>query len=139
MPPEKKKAARKPSPAAAKLPQISDAEWVVMKVVWQKGTATANQVTEVLENQIHWKPKTIQTLLARLVQKKALDYDKTGREYLFRPLVEAQDCMHAVSRSFLHRFFDGEVAPFLACFLEKEKLSREEIEELKRILDSKQP
>lgn len=139
MPPEKKKTARKPSSASAKLPQISDAEWVVMKVVWQKGTATANQVVEVLEDQIHWKPKTIQTLLARLVQKKALDYDKTGREYLFRPLVEAQECMHAVSRSFLRRFFDGEVAPFLACFLEKEKLSSEEIEELKRILDAKKP
>ena len=49
-----------------------------------------------------------------------------------------QDYMHAASRSFLRRFFDGEIAPFLSCFLEREKLTRKEIEELKRILEEKQ-
>jgi BlaI family penicillinase repressor len=121
------------------LPQISDAELVVMKVVWQKAPVTANQVVEALERQKHWKPKTIHTLLRRLVQKGALDFDKKGREHHFRPLVDSADYTHAASRSFLSRFFDGEVAPFLACFLEREKLTREEIAELKRILDAKRP
>ena len=67
-----------------------------------------------------------------------LDFDKKGREHHFRPLVNSADYTHAASRSFLSRFFDGEVAPFLACFLEREKLSRQEIEELRRILDDKQ-
>lgn len=119
------------------LPQISDAELVVMKVVWEKAPVTANQVVSALENRQHWKPKTIHTLLSRLVQKGALAFDKKGREYHFRPRVESAEYAHAASRSFLSRFFDGEVAPFLACFLEREKLTRGEIAELKRILDGK--
>jgi BlaI family transcriptional regulator, penicillinase repressor len=118
-------------------PSISDAEWVVMKVAWEKGTVTANQVVGALETKMSWKPKTIHTLLRRLVQKRALAYDKLGREFHYRALVEAERCTHYASRTFLDRFFGGQVAPFLACFLEREKLSREEIDELRRILDEK--
>lgn len=120
-------------------PQISDAEWIVMNVVWEQAPVTANQVVEALDGRADWKPKTIHTLLRRLVQKGALGFDKKGREHLFRPLVDAQHCRHAASRSLLHRLFDGEIAPFLATFLEHEKLTRAEIEELKRILDQKKP
>lgn len=124
-------------PARA-LPQISNAELVVMKVVWERAPVTANQVVETLESRQRWKPKTVHTLLRRLVRKGALDYEKQGREFHFEPLIDAQEYAHAASRSFLSRFFDGEVAPFLACFLERERLRPEEIAELKRILDQKQ-
>ncbi|MBI3415592.1 MAG: BlaI/MecI/CopY family transcriptional regulator [Verrucomicrobia bacterium] len=120
------------------LPQISDAEWTVMKIIWQQSPISTSQVVQALENRIHWKPKTIHTLLSRLVQKGALTFEKQGREYLFRPLVDARHCVHEASRSFLNRVFDGELAPFLAGFLEREKLSRAEIAELRRILDGKQ-
>jgi BlaI family penicillinase repressor len=119
------------------LPQISDAEWVVMKVVWEQPPITTNQVVEALDSKTHWKPKTIHTLLSRLVQKGALAFERKGREYLFRPLVTARDCEHHAARSFLGRFFDGQLAPFLSRFVEGEKLSPAEIEELKRILDQK--
>jgi BlaI family penicillinase repressor len=136
---ERKKRVRKVFPRLAGGPrQISDAELVVMKVVWNRAPATTNQVVNALENEIHWKPKTVHTLLSRLVRKGALAFEKQGREHLFRPLVDARDYAHAASRSFLSRFFDGEIAPFLSCFLEREKLTRKEIEELKRILEEKQ-
>ena len=135
-----RKKTRKAAPAPSRdLPQISDAEWMVMKVIWSQAPITTNQVVEALEDKTHWKPKTIHTLLSRLVQKGALTFDKKGREYSFSPLVDAQECVHAASRSFLGRVFDGQVAPFLACFLEREKLTPEEIEELRRILEGKQP
>jgi len=124
--------------AVKHLPQISDAEWVVMKVVWDKAPVTTSQVVDSLDDTT-WKPKTIHTLLSRLVRKGAVQFEKQGREHLFRPKVSAAECQRAASRSFLKRFFDGELAPFLARFVESEKLTREEIEELKRILDAKQP
>src|SRR5215831_10353793 len=93
------------------LPKISDAEWLVMK--------------------------TIHTLLSRLVQKGALEFERKGREYLFRPLVSGAECEQAATRSFLSRFFGGEIAPFLARFVEMEKMKPSEIEELKQILDRK--
>jgi BlaI family transcriptional regulator, penicillinase repressor len=124
---------RKPARARA-LPKISDAEWIVMRVVWERAQVTTNQVVDAL-NEMHWKPKTIHTLLSRLVRKGALEFERKGREYSFRPLVSVEECEHALTRSFLGRFFGGEMAPFLARFVETEKLSTSEIEELKRILD----
>jgi BlaI family penicillinase repressor len=119
------------------LPKISDAEWIVMQAVWQNGTVTANEVVAALENSTDWRPKTIHTLLRRLVDKGALEFDRKGREYLFKPLVSATDCERAATRSFLDRFFGGELAPFLTRFVEHEKLKPSEIEELKRILEGK--
>jgi BlaI family penicillinase repressor len=121
------------------LPRISDAEWTVMKVVWQMKAATAKEVVERLKDEANWKPKTIHTLLSRLIQKGALGSAKPGREYVFKPLVTEQECRLAASRSFLAKVFDGEVAPFLTCFLEREKLTRKEIDELKTILEDKTP
>ena len=129
-------AASKRPPAAASQ-RISDAEWTVMKAVWSLGTATAKEVVEKLKGETDWKPKTIHTFLARLVQKGALASEKPGREYVFKPLVSEQECRLSASRSFLARVFDGEIAPFLACFLERQKLSRKEVEELKSILEDK--
>jgi BlaI family penicillinase repressor len=117
------------------LPRISDAEWTVLKTVWRLKTPTARDVVEQLHGEADWKPKTIHTLLGRLVQKGALIAEKLGREYVFKPLVSERQCRLSASRSFLEKVFDGEIAPFLACFLEHKKLSRKEIQELKSILE----
>jgi BlaI family penicillinase repressor len=118
-------------------PRISDAEWTVMKVVWQLQGATAREIIDALRDTADWKPKTIHTLIARLTRKGALHAEKSGREYVFKPRVSERNCRMAASRSFLARVFDGEIAPFLACFLEHRKLSRKELSELKAILEDK--
>jgi BlaI family penicillinase repressor len=134
--PEEKDPARK-SGRTKTVPRISDAEWVVMKVLWDKGPQTTNQVVAALAERMPWKPKTVHTLLSRLARKRALAYERKGREYLFRPRVSMDACEHAVMRSFLGRFFEGELAPFLARFMERERLKPEDIAELKRILEGK--
>src|SRR5437773_12028004 len=118
-------------PPRRHLPKISDAEWIVMRALWAAAPMTTNQVVDALNDFTHWKPKTIHTLLSRLARKGALEFERQGREYSFRPLVTAAECEHAATRSFLSRFFDGELAPFLARFLDTEKLKPSEIEELK--------
>lgn len=130
--------APKPKPSRMALtptPSISDAEWHVMKEFWARGEATSGDVIDALMRTHDWKPPTIQTLISRLVKKGALTFERQGREYLYRPAVAEADCVHEVSRSFLDRVFDGSLAPLLSCFVEREKLSSREIEELKRILD----
>jgi BlaI family transcriptional regulator, penicillinase repressor len=121
------------------LPKISDAEWKVLKVVWQLQAPTAREVVEKLRDESDWKPKTIHTLLTRLVHKGALAMEKPGREYVFKPLLTEQECRQSASYSFLQKVFDGEIAPFLACFLERKKLTRKEIDELKSILEERTP
>ena len=120
----------------SQVPAITAAEWVVMRVLWAAAPVSTNEVVAALGNRTDWKPKTIHTLLARLVQKAALRAEKRGREYVYSPLVGAEECEHEISRSFLGRFFDGELAPFLARFVERERLTRKQIEELKRILEA---
>ena len=120
-----------------KIPKISEAEWQVMKYLWSKSPATANMVAEELAKTTKWKAKTIKTLLNRLAKKKALGYEKKGREYHYYPLVQKADCIKAESHCFLKRVYDGATKPMLAAFLENEDLSAEEVKDLKRILDRK--
>jgi BlaI family penicillinase repressor len=119
----------------AVVPSISGAEWTVMRVIWERGMATANEVVQALEGSMHWKPKTIHTLLRRLADKGALGYEKSGREFVFRALVMERDCQLAESRTFLDRVFGGGMAPMVAAFVEQERLTPKEIAELKRILE----
>jgi BlaI family penicillinase repressor len=127
------------SRASKAVPQISDAEWRVMKVLWAKAPLTTNEVVDALDGETHWKPKTIHTLLSRLAQKGALGFEKKGREYLFRPAVTAEECENEAASSFLERFFGGDLAPLLARFVEGRRLKPAQIEKLKRILDEGEP
>ena len=118
-------------------PQISDAEWSVMRVVWDHGPLTANSVVDSLQGQKQWKPKTVHTLLRRLVEKGVAGVDKSTREHFFYPILSADECEHDASRSFIDNVFGGKLAPMLATFVKREDLSNEEIEELKKILEGK--
>ncbi len=110
-----------------------------MKAVWRLEAATAKEIVESLKGCADWKPKTIHTLITRLTRKGALSAAKVGREYVFKPRVSELSCRLAASRSFLARVFDGEIAPFLACFLQRHKLTRGELAELKALLEDKTP
>ena len=119
------------------IPKISESEWQVMKLLWAKNPSTANRIVATLSGTSTWKPKTIKTLLNRLVKKKALGYEKKGREYHYYPLVSQAECIRAESHSFLRRVYDGATTPMVAAFLEMGDLSPEEIKDLRHILDRK--
>lgn len=120
------------------LPKISEAELEIMKVLWEKSPQTANEVIEKLELTMDWKPKTIRTLINRLVQKEAVSYhQENGRMYEYFPLVSQDDYLQVETKSLLKRFYGAAFKPLLVNFLKEEKLSSEDINELKRILEQK--
>jgi BlaI family transcriptional regulator, penicillinase repressor len=119
-----------------KTPSISEAEWIVMREFWARGETTSSEVIAALGKTQDWKPPTIMTLITRLVKKGALGFERQGREYLYRPLVDEAHCAHAVSKSLVDRVFGGRVAPMLACFLDRQKLSKKDIAELRELLDA---
>lgn len=121
-----------------KLPQISDTEWQIMKILWANAPLTANQVIKEIEGVMSWKPKTVKTMLGRLVAKKAIGFNRDGRAYVYYPLVAEEECIKAESKSFLEKVFSGALNVMFANFLEEQELSKEEIAELKRILEQKQ-
>lgn len=120
------------------LPKISEAEMEIMKVLWAKFPQTANEVIEKLESKMNWKPKTIRTLMNRLVQKEAVSYhQEKGHMYTYYPLISQDRCLQEETKSLLTRFCGAAFKPLLVNFLKEEKLSPEDINELKRILDEK--
>ncbi|HSU56364.1 MAG TPA: BlaI/MecI/CopY family transcriptional regulator [Candidatus Dormibacteraeota bacterium] len=122
-----------------KIPRISETEWEVMKIVWARPPCSAGEIIQALgSTDPTWHPKTIKAFLARLVKKKALGFSKEGRAYLYRPLVREEECVDAASDSFLSRVFGGSLKPMLAHFVDRKKLSADEVKELKRILDKKE-
>lgn len=117
--------------------KISDSEWLVMQVLWAKSPQLAQEIIEQLTPSTGWNHRTVKTLLARLVRKGALRYDKADRSYLYHAAIDQKTCVHAETRSFLDRFHGGTIKPLLAAFIENEKLSAEDIEELKAILEKR--
>jgi len=110
-----------------------------MKVVWSQAPCSAGQIIDVLTRlDPTWHPKTVKAFLNRLVSKNALGFKKEGRAYLYRSLVKEEDCVEVASASFLDRVFGGSLKPMLAHFVERKKLSEEEIRELRRLLKNKE-
>lgn len=120
------------------LPQISEAEFEVMKIVWKYAPISTNEITDRLVKTTTWSPKTIQTLIKRLVTKGVLSYEKEGRVFVYTPLVNQDDYIGQESNSFLNRFYDGQITAMLSAYLDNDKLSKEEIDTLRSLL-SKEP
>jgi BlaI family penicillinase repressor len=118
----------------AKVPKISEAEWEVMKVLWKTSPKTANEIVDELKGKTRWKRETIRTLINRLVQKKALSFEKKGRQYHYFPRITESEGIKAEAESFVKRIGGGSIEPMLAAFVEEKQLSAEKIERLKQIL-----
>ncbi len=118
--------------------RISDAEWRVMQVLWDESPLSASQVVDRLGDEPDWSPRTVKTMLGRLVQKGALTYTEEGNKYLYRPAVARSACLRDASKSFLSRVFSGDTRLLLAHLVEAGKLSSEDIQMLKQTLEDKE-
>lgn len=119
-------------------PPITDAEWEVMTVLWERSPATALEVVEAVREKMDWHPKTVKTLLSRLVRKGVLRYRTEGNRYVYSPAIGRRRYVKDESKSFLERVFGGEATPALMHFVRTADLSKDDIDELRRLLDEKQ-
>lgn len=115
--------------------QISEAESIVMDVLWRQHPSSAETVVAALAESRHWQEATIKTLLNRLLNKGAITAEKDGRRYLYSPVLKREDWLSGESESLLDRLFGGRVAPLVAHFSEHRKLSRKDIAELRKLLE----
>ena len=117
--------------------QISDAEWLVMNLIWESQPLDSAQVIERLAKANQWSPATVKTMLHRLVKKGALTHELKGKKYIYRASVRQRDCVRRASRSFLDRVFAGQAAPALLHLVETSQLSDDEVAQLRALLDTK--
>jgi predicted transcriptional regulator len=114
---------------------ISEAESLVMEQLWASSPQSAEEVLAALGEQQQWQEATVKTLLNRLLKKGAVRAEKDGRRYLYSPVLQREDWVLSESKGFLDRMFDGRIAPLVAHFGKHRKLSKKDVEELKRLIE----
>ena len=119
------------------VPNISEAEWKIMRILWKRAPLPAYDIVEALADE-EWHPNTIKTLLARLHRKKAIRARRYKNLFIYDPLVSEEECIRAESQSLLDRLFDGSVKPLLIHFARSRKLTKQDVEDLRKILEGKE-
>lgn len=116
-----------------KIQKISDSEMEIMRSIWAAGSpVTSAQLLESLRGDKAWKPTTVLTFLARLVEKGVLKTERQGKAYKYIPLISEIEYKSIETRNFLDEVHNGSIKSFVAALFEGNDMSREEIDELKK-------
>lgn len=113
--------------------KLFDGELRLMEILWEKSPVTAKEVSRIAAQEIGWNKNTTYTVLTKLVQKGAVK--RSEPDFLCQPLVSRGEVAEAETRRLIDKLYDGSKAAFLTSFLKKEKLSDEELRELRDIID----
>jgi len=115
---------------------ISESESQVMEVLWTRAPQSADEIVAALAPVNNWQEATIKTFLNRLLKKGVIRAEYEGRRYRYFPVLARADWVAAQSRSVLDRLFGGRVAPLVAHFSERQELSRDDIDELRKLIET---
>ncbi len=118
----------------SRVPRLSDAEWTVMKPLWEKGPLAARDLYAALPRGHGWSHETVKTMLARLVKKGAVAYTPVGNSYLYQARFAREEIVSAEVKDFKRRVLDGALAPFLVNFFEGRPPSDGELEVLEQLI-----
>jgi predicted transcriptional regulator len=116
-------------------PPLGAQELAIMKIVWRRGDATVRDVYETLRQRRPVAYTTVMTTMGTLEGKGYLKKSLDGRAYRYRPAQPERRVMSTLVREFVDRVFDGAATPLLAQLVRESRLSREEREELRRLID----
>ncbi|ACA87996.1 BlaI/MecI/CopY family transcriptional regulator [Shewanella woodyi] len=116
--------------------EISNSELAVLNLLWHSSPMSSSEVVAQLNKSKQWHEKTVKTLLNRLVKKEAVGFEKQGRSYLYHPLIDQGEFQLKESQSFIERVFSGKLTPLVAGFAKENKLSSDDIAELKQLIDN---
>ena len=119
------------------LPKISDAEWEVVRILWEKGECTAADVCEALATDFDWSPKTVRTFLARLVEKNVVAVSSRNKINHYKPLIDEEATKKIVGKSFLKKFFSGTLSSMIVHFVDDENVTLDELSEMRQAIDRK--
>ena len=111
--------------------KISDSEWKIMEILWEKGAVTQSDIMDALD--VKWNKNTVYTFLSRLEHKGMVQSGGSPKRY--QAAVKREDCVEQEQKNFLNKIYHGSAGEMVAAFVEEGKLTAEEVEELKRLLE----
>lgn len=114
---------------------ITEAEWKVMKVLWENAPLGLKEIANNLKQETNWSNTTVRTLIVRLMEKKFIEADKSSGNFNYLPIVKKEECQLHETNQFVNTVFDGSMQMFITAFSKKGKLSKKDAEELKKILE----
>ena len=116
---------------------IGDAELEIMKVIWKaEGRVTSIDIGKAVEDR-GWKKTTIATFLTRLSEKGAIAGEKQGKLYYYTALITEKEYKKLQTKNLIKSLYNGSVRDFAVAFFEDNKLSNDDIKELKAIFEDK--
>ncbi|MFT5873805.1 MAG: BlaI family penicillinase repressor [Clostridium sp.] len=119
------------------LTKITEAEWLIMKTLWENKTLTSPEIIESLKDDSTWRPTTIQTFLSRLVKKGAVGVIKESKSYRYYPIVLEEQLRKEETETLIDKIYNGSKKLFIKNFINDVELTEEDIQELKKMLDNK--
>ncbi|HKI68340.1 MAG TPA: BlaI/MecI/CopY family transcriptional regulator [Verrucomicrobiae bacterium] len=117
--------------------ELTEAEWTIIKAVWANEPCTAPAIQEKLFKQSGWTYSTVRTLMDRMVAKRLLKAQKTGKFTLYRSAVTRGEAQRGELLYALKHAFNGALTPMVQCLLETEKLSAADLAELEALIKTK--
>lgn len=113
---------------------VSPAEQRILDVLWRGSPKNAREIIAAVSTVESWSGQTIKTLINRLVKKKYIGFHQEKNHYLYFPLITEQDYQLVQSQSFIQRIFGGRISPLVTHFVKQQKLSADDVKDLKKIL-----
>jgi BlaI family transcriptional regulator, penicillinase repressor len=113
--------------------KLFDSELRLMEIVWEKGSVSAKEISLIAAEEIGWNKNTTYTILKKLVEKEAVK--RTDPNFICEPLITREQVQTDETKKLIDKLYEGSLKTFFSSFLRKEKLSEEEVEELKKIID----
>ena len=117
--------------------ELTEAEWEIMKVIWEKQPCTAGTVQEELTATRDRAYSTVKTTMDRMVEKGFLQIEKIRNLQLFSACVSEIEAKRGEFRRMLQRAFDGALTPMMQFLIENDELSGQDLNELRKLLDSR--
>ena len=117
--------------------QISDAEWQVMKIIWMQGEQTSTDLIKVLEKRFSWSKSTIQTLLARLVEKECLTREKQGKSFIYSALLTQEDSKKLLVQDIKDKVCSRRIKQLLADLIKECDFTLADLKGLEEVISKK--
>ena len=117
--------------------QLGRVQLLIMQVLWDRERATAREITDAISKNEPIAHSTVQTLLRGLEEKSAVDHEAQGRTFIFFPLVKEEEFKNSATRNLVERVFGGNAATLMAHLLNDKKVSREELDEIRKLINKR--
>ena len=115
--------------------ELSVAEWNIMESLWEDSPKVGSRIVSDMAVRTGWSRSTTLTMLKRMTQKELIACEESGQMKAYIPLVDREEAVKKETESFLNRVYHGSVSLLVNGFVEKQRLSREDIRELREILE----